>query len=508
MKPSDELYKLIKSLSKAEKIYFKKFSKRHVIGNENKYVKLFNLIEKQSGTYNEIEIKKGFEGDMFVNQIHVSKKYLFDLILRSLSNQYSQKDIESSLAENVNKIKILVDKNLIKSAEKLIQKSIQLATDNISYDILYKLYDFEAAITARKYTIKAQIELERINELKHQSLEQIVNASKYRSLNLLLNLISARWAYSRDKKDINAISKILEIPIIKDEFNAVGFHSKYELYGIKARAYRFLLNDDKSMEYRKKVVELMEQYPVTINRYPERYVARLHDFINFSMGTETGISKGYPIEEYLKKLKIYMKIVVNSNKNKLTKAASWQAYYQLIIGYYYSNVNRTGFYEIMKDVNKEIDIFKDNLRIRYLFDLYYYCIVAYFEFEDYEESLKWLSKFLNHKQAANYEELYHTMMIFSIILHFELGNYELAETLINNTKRFYRKGEKLYESEKVLLQYLRKLLSANALIEFKNIFEELKNNLAELSTKASEKRFLNSFDFKRWIDKKLGLLKQ
>ena len=43
MKPADTLYKLIKSLTKGEKIYFKKFSKRHVLGSGNKYVKLFDF---------------------------------------------------------------------------------------------------------------------------------------------------------------------------------------------------------------------------------------------------------------------------------------------------------------------------------------------------------------------------------------------------------------------------------------------------------------------------------
>jgi len=508
MKPSDELFNLIKSLSKAEKIHFKKFSKRHIIGKQNKYVRLFEAIAKQRQGYNEKEIIKFFEGDKFVNQIHVAKNYLMGLILRSLSDLYSEKETDFILNEQLNKIKILLDKNLTRTAEKLIRKSKKSAASNNNYDVLYKLYDVEATITARRYTYKSQEELEKLSLMKQQSLDQIVNTSKYRSVNLMLNLISARWTYSRDEKDVKAIRNMLNIPIIKDENNATGFPSKYELYGIKSRAYRFLLDDEKSLEYRKKVVELMEEYPKTIEKYPERYVARLHDFISFSMGTETGISKGYQIEEYLKKLKDNMKIVVNSNKNKLVKAASWQAYYQLHIGYHYSSLNRNGFYEVMNEVNHDIDIHKDNLRIRYLFDLYYYCIVAYFEFEDYEESSKWLSRFFNHKQAINYEELYHTMMIFSIILHFELGNYELAVSLINNTNRYYKKKAKLYESEKVLLQSLRKLLSANASVEFKNIFEQLKRNLTELSAKESEKRFLNSFDFKRWIDKKLRLLQK
>jgi hypothetical protein len=99
-------------------------------------------------------------------------------------------------------------------------------------------------------------------------------------------------------------------------------------------------------------------------------------------------------------------------------------------------------------------------------------------------------------------EIGHTLMIFSIILHYELGNYEFAESLINNTKRYYKKEEKLYESEKVMLAYLKQLLAADekaALL----IFKQLEDELAILSKKETEKRFLNAFDFRRWVAKKL-----
>lgn len=250
----------------------------------------------------------------------------------------------------------------------------------------------------------------------------------------------------------------------------------------------------------------MEEYPDSIKENPEKYIARLHEFINYSLGTETGVDKNYPVEQYLEKMKRYVEIVVTGKKSMSVKSLSWYYYYQMKIGYHYTRVDKEGFCNTMKSINKEINVYGENLRKRYLFNLYCYCSIFYFEFEDYRESLKWLTLFLNHKDAPNYEEYYHNLMMFSIILHIELKNYELAEALINNTKRYYRKGEKLYESEKVLLQYLRKLVSTNAGDEIKNIFEELKIKLAELSSKESEKRFLNSFDFKRWADKKLGLL--
>lgn len=502
MKPSEDLFKLIKSLTKAEKIHFKKFSKRHILGEGNKYVKLFDVIDKQEKKYDESKVKESFKGDRFVNQIHVAKNYLSEIILRSLSDQYSEKEIDFTLFEQLKKIRILIDKNLPGSALKQIRKTKKLAEENYNYSALNYLYEFECLITARKYTIEAYKELKKLVNIKNENLNQLSNTSQYKSYNLILNLISARWSYSKNKDDLKAIKEILEIPLIKNEDLAKGFSSKYELYGIKLRAYRFLIEDDKSLYYRKKVVELMEEYPETIDKYPERYIARIHDLIIFILGTENTKPGNISVEEYFIKLKNYMDIILKSNKSETTKSLSWQAYYQLRIGYYYSTLKKDEFNEIMKTVRSEITIYQKSLRLRYLFDFYLYIIVAYFEFEEYEQSLTWLTKYINHKDAQKYEELYNTMLMFSIILHYELGNYEFAESLLNKTKRYYKKKEKLYETEKVLLSYLRSLLSANT-DSPKKIFKDLSDELEILSQKETEKRFLNAFDFRRWVSKKL-----
>lgn len=502
MKPSDELFKLIKSLTKAEKIFFKRFSKRHVIGDYNKYIKLFNEIEKQK-QYDESRTINSFKNDRFVNQLHVAKNYLFNSILKALSDFHSEKATIYIIAENIRKIRILVDKNLIKSALKLIKKTKQLAYDNYHYELLYQVYEIESFVTARKYTKYSQTELETINFRKQETLKKLGVISAYKSINQKLNLLTSKWSYSKENNSLQEVKNILNKKIVKNEKYAAEYSSKFELYNIKSKAYRFLLDDERSLLYRKKAVDLMEQYPEIIEKYPERYVARIYDLINFALGTETGVSKKFPIEEYFEKMKNFMKLVINSAKNTDTKALSWHYYYLMQIGYHYTKLNQAAFIKTMEEVKSNIDIYKENLRTKYLLDIYYYCAISYFEFGMYNDSLKWLINFMNHKKAPDYEEVYHTMMIFSIILHYELGNYDLCEALINNTKRYYKKRQKLYEAEKVLLAKLRLLISSDKKESVK-IFKELILELEILSKKDSEKRFLNAFDFKRWAEKKLG----
>ena len=502
MKPSEDLYKLIKSLSKGEKIYFKKFSKRHIIGKENKYVKLFDIMDKSINGYDEISVKESFANDKFVNQIHVAKNYLFDLILRSLYEFHSDKNTETVINENLLKISLLTDKNLDKAAGKLLRKTKFLAKENFYYDQLYRILEAEAINTASNYSNRSMEILERINTEKIEALDKLRNVSIYKTLNNKLNIITSKWSYSNDPDFKLKIREILNIPEVKNEANASDYISKLELYRIKIKAYRFLLDDEKSLFYREKAVLLMEQYPDLINNYPEKYISRLYDFINYALGTETGISKNFKIKSSLTKMKIYLDMVLNSSKSPAIKALNWYYYYQMLIGYQYTTMDKSGFQEAIKNFGKEIDSHINYLRSRYLLNIYYYCIISFFEFEDYDNALLWQQKFINHKSAKQFEELFLTMLIVSVILHYELENFDLAESLIKKTNRYYKKKNFKNESGKILLSHLRMLNSAGN-EDINKIFRKLNEKLDIIANKETEKRFLNSFDFRKWVKGKL-----
>ena len=80
---SDPLHQLIHSLSKGEKRSFKIYASRHVLGDENNYVKLFDAIEKQK-EYDEEALLKKFKNEKFI--IDVQNDACKSL--RSLINQY------------------------------------------------------------------------------------------------------------------------------------------------------------------------------------------------------------------------------------------------------------------------------------------------------------------------------------------------------------------------------------------------------------------------------------
>lgn len=84
MKYTDNLFRLIKSLSKSERRYIKLYYVNNG-SRETNYSRLFDAIEKQT-TYDHNDLKKKFEGTTFVKQLNVTKKQLYNIILTGLRN--------------------------------------------------------------------------------------------------------------------------------------------------------------------------------------------------------------------------------------------------------------------------------------------------------------------------------------------------------------------------------------------------------------------------------------
>ena len=127
MKPSNELFKLVRSLTKSEKRFFKLSSSLQ--SGEKNYLKIFDFIEKQE-VYDEDELKKAFEKETFVKHLPSEKNHLYRLILKSLRVFYSEQSVSSILRQELKNVEILYDKALYKECEKFVSRSKALAMEN------------------------------------------------------------------------------------------------------------------------------------------------------------------------------------------------------------------------------------------------------------------------------------------------------------------------------------------------------------------------------------------
>src|SRR5438105_1859767 len=107
-KPSDSLHRLIRSMNKPEKRYFKIYASRHS-SEKNNYLKLFEVIDRQV-QYNEESIVKKFHRETFIKKLPIAKARLFDTVLRSLDAYHANSSIDAQLKRQLHFAEILYKK--------------------------------------------------------------------------------------------------------------------------------------------------------------------------------------------------------------------------------------------------------------------------------------------------------------------------------------------------------------------------------------------------------------
>jgi len=260
-------------LSKSEKGYFKKFSALHIIAKGNKYLKLFNLIDKQK-VYDEKKVKEAFIGDSFAKQLHVAKNYLYKIILKSLSQYYFDSTISIQINNLFNSAVILYRKGLFNESWKLLLKAKINAYKYEKNEFLIQILNLEKKLmielNPREYSDKA---MEHTSEKKKVN-KRILNIITFEDDLNKVRLLYHSGSIIRKKGEIEAYDKLINNP--QNESYPEEFESKLLFYQ-KLVNYNMAVADDlKAFECAKKIVQVHESNPEYIKEFTSEYVSALN----------------------------------------------------------------------------------------------------------------------------------------------------------------------------------------------------------------------------------------
>lgn len=496
MKASEELFNLIQSLSKSEKGYFKKNASLHVIGNENRYEKLFDTIEKQK-VYNE---QKAIEALGFENQIQnfaVLKSYLYNLILKTLRNYHSQSTPSLDIKEILGYIEILHEKGLYKQCNKLISKGISIAE---KYELLSSINELITwkieLLPYQNYPDNSPEETEKIFKELFDCINKNERIAKYRHLLSLFFSVNTSPGFIRKKEDSDfhdTLSKheLLTNPKLANSFQATWHYYLWRsLYAFSKYEY------EQSYAFSKELLDLMEKNHWQKDLKPKAYISALNNLL--VMQLETG--RYHEINDTLTKFKA---ITPKSDNSK-----RWL--------YFVINSSELNLYMVTGEFEKgvlladeiENTFYKNNKEISFTeneITLIFNMALTYFGAEKYSRAIYYLNKIINESQANVRTDVHCFARIVSLIVHYELGNNDLLEYTIRSTYRFLYTRKRLYKFETLILQFMRKHMGSRHTDEKKLMagFKKLIEEIEELKSNPFEKKALHYFDFISWLKSKV-----
>lgn len=232
---SDDLYKLIHSLTPEEKGYFKKFAGRHS-SKGSTYEKIFDDIAEQA-RFEEASLKKKYKN------YAVQKVQLFDAIMESL--MVYQKDSEqNNLYYSAIYFQILFRKNLMNKAEQVAKKAQDIAAAQEKFAMQIQFLEFKLNMGKRIWGKDEWKEnyLSLYNEIQDVRKKES-NREKYMHIHHLL--------FNEQSKSHREISykfdpdREIDIAFLKDKKNSLSTSSDRVRLSSLAKYYQ-LTNDNES----------------------------------------------------------------------------------------------------------------------------------------------------------------------------------------------------------------------------------------------------------------------
>lgn len=488
MKPSEDLFQLIKSLTKSEKRYFKLFvSKKHA--GTNNYLKLFNALEKQI-SYDEKKIIRKFSGTTFIKHLPSEKNYLYNLIFKSLHLFYSGSSAETATEELLHGAEILYRKGLFRQSRKITERAMSFALKNELYGQSLRIA--KSQIRFGKLSDSSDtMQLDFKDALSHArlALEKLENLLRFNELYATFFLFLRKEGEAiRAPADLERIKDILHHPLLAKEENAHSTEAKEIFYFIKSICFYMCGDFEKALGLYKKGFKYIDSSPdhaPTISRY----TASLSNISEFALRAK----KYKTFWIYLNKLRAV------TSQFSAEQSEQFYRYYDLLLRLYVQTGKFKKAISLIQEIENGILRFQEHIHKSRIISFYYYIAYAFFGAGEYKKALWWINKALSDKSDLR-KDILGFARILNFLIHYELGNHALLEHLYNAAYRYISTRKKLYLLEIHMLKFLRKLSKET---EPRLVMLSLKKELLPLVKNSFEMPAFQYIDILSWLESKL-----
>ncbi|MEO6695069.1 MAG: hypothetical protein ABIY50_08540 [Ignavibacteria bacterium] len=490
---SDNLFRLIKSMSGPEKGYFKKISSKENYESLNKYIVLFDLIDRQTAgkDYDENAVKAGFKNEKFSNNLHVAKGYLYKMILKSLVQFHSERTTSIQINALFNGAMILYKKGLYKESHVQIIKCKNLIRENKADEFLFSVLKLERYLISLINNPGPGINfIENAKELE----DAIMKMSNIKEYNELFGkfLIYYKLNQIIRSKSTDEKNSLLNSSYLKNENTALTTESQVLYNKFFYNYHLSLSNDEEIYEYSKRMIQIIEENAFHKNEFLNEYISVLSGYLTSLtfLGNYKEGGKAIAKLKEIDKASFYIEEII----------------YTIIYNFETIKYIRTGNFKeglkLIPSIEKKIDEFDEkNKHLKFKFT--YSSAYIYFGAGKYEKSIECLNKIFNENQNEIRQDLLTFAHMLNLICHFELNNKDYLFYVIKNTYRVLSKKKSLYKVETAVVNFLRKVPGIVNVKELMPHFIELKDDLNKIIRDPYEKIALDYFDFISWLESKI-----
>ncbi len=491
---SDTLFQLIKSLEKSEKRNFKLYIKRSSGNEDLKIIELFDAMDKLEEYDEAVLLRKltSIKKPQLSNiKIHLYKQLLASL--RLLKSIYS---IDMQLNEQLDFARILYNKGLYVQSLKILEKLKETAKLNNKNNFLIQVVAWEKKIESLHMTRSI---LDRGEGLASQALEineKVNMVSRLSNLSIQLYNWFIKYGHARNEKDVKSVAKFVEKNLPKDAHLLTGFYERMYLYQSLCW-YAFIRQDFLSYyRYAQKWVDVFKSEPIMYKVETGYYIKGMRLLLNALFN----IRNYNRFEIELNNFKKFASSeVVTQHVNHKVQAFIYiiraQINQHFMLGTFAEGLKLV---PMVEEKMKEYDLFLDDHQILII---NFKIATLYFGSGNYSVAIDYLQKIISGEVDLR-SDLQSYARLMHIMAHYELGNYEIIESLIKSVYRYMSKMENLTVVEEEMFKFLRKAINVHKQ-KRKPLFEQLLAKIKYLESRPFETRSFSYLDIISWVESKV-----
>ncbi|MFT4644824.1 MAG: hypothetical protein ACI8ZX_001231 [Planctomycetota bacterium] len=478
------LFKLIHSLTKTEKRYFKlQFGKQKL-----KYLVLFDAIDTIS-VFDKALIKKVLltDKDFEFKNLAVDVNYLYENVLQSQQLFHKNKNANFKIKNRLAHIEILYNKGHLDESLNLIKKTKKLIMKYEYFTYVHELSRWEQTILVNQSSIAKVLLAVTVNKVLYSKLDELDLLNNYY---LEANSFRSNWP----KSESNFKELLLKIPF-KDYANCKSISAKIKYLQIQ-QLYSFL-KLDKQKEYKilMLIISLIKnEFIVFLEEYPMKYL-KIYSrklYLDLSLFPKNILETSIFFLDFPKKQSRYNERIISFSQVYMIN---------FVLSYYIKNEAYQNGAIFIGKINFNIEKYINKVNQSFLLGTYYKMCYVYFRNDNFDKSIDYLNLIIQGNSFSEKDDIYLFSQIFSLIVHYEKGNYIFVENRMLVIRKLLKKTVIFKGAFEIFFVILKDFIAYKDRIDnglLDDILLSLINDKDENDVKLIEKYF----DIKTWINSK------
>ncbi|MCB9230836.1 MAG: hypothetical protein H6581_04200 [Bacteroidia bacterium] len=486
---SPEIFLLIRSMSAAEKRFFKLQAQGKQSGEGKNYLLLFDLLNEMEEFDGKIlQLRAGELG--FSRYLSWTQGHLMEQLLQSLRNFHQKNDPVLQVEDHLFAAKMLWRRGISRQSARQLEKARQLAETLELNQQMLEILEFERMVLIKEQQKGYVSAIRQLEQRMGQALHYLNTKTRIDAARQNLNIMAREQALDWARLGENTLPEVF-----LEDLPAQGyFLPRYsQLFG-QALYHQITGDYARAFDCYGRLLTHFEENPAMLKAHQRNYVHMLNNYLNLAHGTgnygvfpptlaKLGALKGQNLEEEAEIASNgwFLRLLFVMNTGEFTYAP------QLVVDI------ENGFEKYRSYINPA-------RQIALLFNI----AMLYFVQERFDLSWKWNQWVQDHEFPRVRKDIMGFSRLLSLIIAWERQELRLLESGLEATYKRIKRGRQRFPFELLIISHLKKLLASENKSQQLEIMQNFKEKLLKLLEKTPKAKFFGYAETLLWLNARLS----